>query len=115
MLHEAGFATQDICRFTDQRSADSLKHYINSASTRKTVGAADVLEDLVNPQYENNMELHNSDLVATQAASSSVPAASSSVSSVQNFSFDLNSLPMALLGGATLQGCTINFNINVSK
>ena len=68
MLHEDGFATQDICRFTDQKSADSLKHYINSASTRKTVGAADVLEDLVNPQYENNMELHNSDLVATQAA-----------------------------------------------
>ena len=113
MLHEAGFAPQDICRVTGHRNAESLKHYIDAASTRKTVEAADVLEDLVNP--ENSVERHNSDLVATQAASSSVPAASSSGSSVQNFSFDLNSLPMALLGGATLQGCTINFNINVSK
>ena len=88
MLHEAGFAPQDICRVTGHRNAESLKHYIDAASTRKTVEAADVLEDLVNP--ENSVERHNSDLVATQAASSSVPAPSSSVSSVHNFSFDLN-------------------------
>ena len=91
-------------------SAESLKHYIDAASTSRSVEASDVLEELINPQPSTSAALTradalNSDLEPTQPASH--------VSSVLNF--DLNALPTALLSGATLHNCTINFNINVNK
>ena len=51
-LHDAGFAPQDICKVTGHKSAESLKHYIDAASTSKSVEAADVLENFLNHQSD---------------------------------------------------------------